>query len=97
MADKNGEMIRRIDLPYYCNHYHANNDNTLLVGDTAEDVVLIDIGGNGQPAIQTLCTHQTSWYSPTRHCHPTFGWQGGKILFESDRSGNQHLYLVELD
>jgi oligogalacturonide lyase len=98
LADKTGQMIRKIDLPYYCNHYHANNDNTLLVGDTAEDVVLINIGaGEPQPSIQTLCTHQTSWYTSIRHCHPTFSWNGERILYQSDYSGNQHLYLVDLD
>jgi oligogalacturonide lyase len=97
LADKNGELIRKINMPYYCNHYHANNDNTLLVGDTAEDVVLIDIGDSDQkPTIQTLCAHQTSWYTSTRHCHPTFSWNGDQILFESDRSGNQQLYLLDL-
>ncbi len=95
LADKNGALIRKIDMPYYCNHYHANNDNTLLVGDTADDVALIDISTD-QPTLKILCSHQTSWYTSTRHCHPTFGWNGRRILFESDRSGNQHIYLVDL-
>lgn len=97
LADKNGAMIRKIDMPYYCNHYHANSDHTYLIGDTAEDVVLININGDEQkPIIETICTHKTSWYTSTRHCHPTFSWKGDQILFQSDRSSNQHLYLVGL-
>ena len=45
LADRRGSVIRRIDMPYYCNHYHANPDNTWLVGDDVDDLVLIDISG----------------------------------------------------
>ena len=95
LADKNGAVIKKIDMPYYCNHYHANNENTLLVGDTVEDLVLIDISGE-TPTIQTLCTHKTSWYTATTHAHPTFSWNGNRILFESDRDGKQNFYLLDL-
>ena len=33
LMDRDGKLVRKIDLPYYCNHYHANPDNTVLVGD----------------------------------------------------------------
>ncbi len=95
LADKNGEVIRTIDMPFYCNHYHANNDNTLLVGDEVEDLVLITIGGE-QAALQTLCTHKTSWYTQQVHCHPTFSWDSRKILFTSDRDGKGNLYLFDM-
>ena len=26
LADRNGNVVKRIDMPYYCNHYHANPD-----------------------------------------------------------------------
>jgi oligogalacturonide lyase len=95
LINRNNEMVRRIDMPYYCNHYHATADLRFLVGDTAEDLVLIDIGQD-RPQIQTLCTHKTSWLTPQTHCHPTFGWNNRKILFESDREGRQNLYLLDL-
>ena len=95
LINRNNEMVRRIDMPYYCNHYHATADLRFLVGDTAEDLVLIDIGQD-RPRIQTLCTHKTSWLTPQTHCHPTFGWNNRKILFESDREGRQNLYLLDL-
>ncbi|TCL58319.1 oligogalacturonide lyase [Hydrogenispora ethanolica] len=96
LADKNGEVIRTIDMPFYCNHYHANNDNTLLVGDEVEDLVLIEIGGQ-EASLRTLCTHKTSWYTQRVHCHPTFSWDSQKILFTSDRDGKANLYLADLE
>lgn len=95
-ANKAGEVVKTIDLPYYCNHYHANNDNTLLIGDEFDDIVLIDISKD-TTSIESLCTHHTSWSTGGRHCHPTFGWNGSKILFLSDKDGNRNLYLMDLE
>lgn len=92
-ADKTGRVIRRIDMPFYCNHYHANNDNTLLVGDEVDDLVLIGIA-DGKASLHTLCNHGTSWYMQRTHCHPTFSWGADKILYTSDREGKCNLYLV---
>jgi len=95
LADKNGEMIKRIDMPYYCNHYHANPDNTVLVGDDVDDLVLIDISGE-TATLETLCNHKTSWHSQSTHCHPTWNWDGSRILYASDFGGKVNLYLIEL-
>lgn len=93
LADRNGEVVRRIELPYYCNHYHANPDHTLLVGDDVDDLVLIDISG---PAANPtmLCHHGTSWHTQSSHCHPTWSWDGSRILYASDAGGRINLYLV---
>jgi oligogalacturonide lyase len=96
LANKQGEVIQTIDMPYYCNHYHANPDNTLLVGDEVEDLVLIDIRSL-QPAIKKLCTHNTSWFTQSTHCHPTFSWSGHHVLFASDCLGKINLYLLEIE
>lgn len=95
LVDDEGNLIRQIDLPFYCNHYHSNLDNTLLVGDEVEDLVLIDISGE-KAMIKTLCSHHTSWNTQQTHCHPTFSWNNEKILFTSDREGSCNLYLIEL-
>lgn len=95
LADKDGSIVRTIDLPYYCNHYHSNKDNSLLVGDEVEDLVLIDIGGE-EATIETLCTHMTSWNTQQTHCHPTFSWNNEKILFTSDKEGTTNLYLIDV-
>ena len=88
-------MIKRIDMPYYCNHYHANPDNTVLVGDDVDDLVLIDISGE-EATLETLCNHKTSWHSQSTHCHPTWSWDGSRILYASDFGGKVNLYLIEL-
>jgi oligogalacturonide lyase len=94
LADRRGNLVRRIDMPYYCNHYHANPDSTILVGDDVDDLVLIDISGD-EAKLQILCTHKTSWHTQSSHCHPTWSWDGNRILYASDHGGRVNLYLVE--
>lgn len=95
LIDKDGNLVRRIDMPFYCNHYHANPDNTLLVGDDVDDLVLIDISGE-EASIETLANHKTSWHTQSSHCHPTWDWDGSRILYASDHGGRVQLYLMEL-
>jgi oligogalacturonide lyase len=94
LADRRGNLVRRVDMPYYCNHYHANPGNTVLVGDDVEDLVLIDISGN-KAKLDILCNHKTSWHTQASHCHPTWSWDGRHILYASDHGGRVNLYLVE--
>ncbi len=94
LADRNGNVVKRIDMPFYCNHYHANPDNTLLVGDDVDELVLIDISGP-RAVLSTLCVHGTSWHTQSSHCHPTWSWDGRKILYASDKGGKINLYLIE--
>jgi oligogalacturonide lyase len=94
LADRYGNLVRRIDMPYYCNHYHANPDNTILVGDDVDDLVLIDISGD-EARLKVLCHHKTSWHTQSTHCHPTWSWDGSRILYASDYGGRVNLYLVE--
>lgn len=95
LANRRGEVVRRIDMPYYTNHYHANPAATLLVGDDVDDLVLIDISGD-EARLETLVrNHGTSWHTQSSHCHPTWSWDGSRILYASDRGGRVNLYLVE--
>ncbi|HQE92172.1 MAG TPA: oligogalacturonate lyase family protein [Anaerolineae bacterium] len=94
LTDRYGTLIRRVDMPFYCNHYHANPDNTLLVGDDVDDLVLIDIAGD-EARLSVLCHHRTSWHTQSSHCHPTWSWDGSRILYASDLGGKVNLYLVE--
>lgn len=96
-ADKDCNLVRKMELPYYCNHYHANNDNTKLVADAVEDIVLIDIKDD-MPSIEVLCEHNTSWRWQTVHCHPCWSWSSDKILFASDgkEEGRPQLYMVNM-
>lgn len=94
LVDRNGSLIKKIDMPYYCNHYHANIDNTILVGDDVDNLVLINIAG-AEATIETLCNHKTSWHTQSSHCHPTWDWDGSRILYASDHGGKVNLYIVE--
>ncbi len=93
LADRKGQVVRRVDLPYYCNHYHANPDHTCLVGDDVDDLVLIDISAQQAEPV-ALCNHRTSWHTQSAHCHPTWSWDGSRILYASDFGGRINLYLV---
>ena len=93
LADRKGNVVKKIDMPFYCNHYHANPDNTLLVGDDVDDLVLIDISGQ-EAKLNVLCHHKTSWHTQSAHCHPTWSWDGSRILYASDYGGKVNLYLV---
>ncbi|MBR2884365.1 MAG: hypothetical protein IKB93_06175 [Clostridia bacterium] len=96
-ADRYGKIIKTIKLPYYCNHYHANKDNTLLVADAINDLVLIDIS-KIDASFEVLCEHNTSWLSHNVHCHPTWSWSNDKILFATDKEkqGYAQLYLINM-
>lgn len=95
LSDRNGNVVRQIDMPYYCNHYHANPDNSILVGDDVDDLVLIDISGEKAELQLLVRDHGTSWHTQSSHCHPTWSWDGSQILYASDRGGKVNLYLVK--
>jgi len=94
LVDRKGNLVKRIDMPYYCNHYHASPGNSILVGDDVDDLVLIDISGDAA-TIEVLCNHKTSWHTSSSHCHPTWDWDGSRILYASDHGGKVNLYLVQ--
>jgi oligogalacturonide lyase len=95
-ADKRGELLKTIEMPFYCNHYHANIDNTLLVGDEVDDLVLIHLDRENA-RLETLCTHKTSWHTQQVHCHPTFSWDNRHVLFTSDREGQGNIYMINVE
>jgi oligogalacturonide lyase len=92
-ADRFGQVVKCMDMPFYCNHYHANPDHSLLVGDDVDDLVLIDIT-QAEPKLEVLCNHKTSWHTQSSHCHPTWSWDGRRILYASDYGGKVNLYLL---
>lgn len=96
-AHKDGRMYRRIDMPYYCNHYFGNEDLSLFVGDAAEDIVLIKPEADGSAKIYPLAVHKTTWTYQRSHCHPTFSWDGKKVLFAADTDRwHDNIFLVDV-
>jgi len=94
-ADRTGHVYKKIEMPFYCNHYHANNDNTMFVGDGIEDIVLIRVI-DGKAELVSLAQHNTTWKYQRSHCHPTFNWQGTKILYAAD-TDDKHCNLFMVD
>ena len=96
-ADKDCNILKTVELPYYCNHYHANNDHSLIVADAVEDIVLMDISGD-EPTIESLSVHNTSWTWQQVHCHPTWSWDNEYILYASDKDkvGYPQLYAIKM-
>ena len=95
LIDRTGKLVRRIDMPFYCNHYHANPENTVLVGDDVDNLVRVDISGD-EARLDKLCSHGTSWHTQSSHCHPTWSWDGSRILYASDKGGRVQIYLIEI-
>lgn len=97
LCDRSGTLIKKIDMPFYCNHYHANPDNSILVGDDVDKLVLIHLNADSsEPArLEELVGHSTSWRTQSSHCHPTWSWDGSRILYASDEGGRVNLYLLE--
>lgn len=94
VADESGHVLRAYPLPHYFNHYHADNGHR-LVADGVDDLFLIDLSAD-PPSLSPLCHHGTSWHGQHTHCHPTFDWDGKRVLFASDCGGKKvQLFLIE--
>lgn len=98
-ADRTGRVYKTVEMPYYCNHYIATGDGKLFAGDNVEDIVLIRPGEEGsEPEIQVLASHNTTWKYQRSHCHPTFSWDGKKILYAADTDDTHcNLFLVDVE
>ncbi len=84
-------------MPFYCNHYYANADLSLFVGDAVKDIVLISVDENGGTKLTTLARHNTTWKYQRSHCHPNFSWDGKKILYSADTDDtHDNIFLVEV-
>lgn len=93
-ARRDGEVYRTIEMPFHCNHYHSNNDDSVFVGDGVEDLYLIRPKEEGA-TLEVLAEHNTTWKYHRSHCHPTFSWQGDSILYAADYDEEHgNLFLI---
>ena len=96
-AHKDGTVYRKIDMPFYCNHYFANGDMSMFVGDAVEDILLIKPDKDGKAKMKVLANHNTTWHYQRSHCHPTFSWNGKKLLYAADTDEwHDNLFLVDV-
>ena len=94
-ADARRRGGAKVDMPYYCNHYHANPDNTLLVGDDVDELVLIDISTGRHGRRRSAATGPRGRRSRAT-ATPRGAGTGRRILYASDRGGRVNLYLLNL-
>jgi len=62
-----GNLVRRVDMPYYCNHYHANRDTPCSSATMWTDLVLIDISGE-EAKLRVLSTTRLHGTPQSSHC-----------------------------
>lgn len=96
-AHKDGKVYRKINMPFYCNHYFANGDLSMFVGDAVDDILLIQPAEDGTAKMKVLAHHNTTWHYQRSHCHPTFSWDGRKLLYAADTDEwHDNLFLVDV-
>ena len=96
-AHKDGKVYRKINMPFYCNHYFANGDLSMFTGDTVDDILLIQPAEDGTAKMKILAHHNTTWHYQRSHCHPTFSWDGKKLLYAADTDEwHDNLFLVDV-
>mgnify|MGYP001658068207 FL=1 len=96
-AHKDGKVYRKINMPFYCNHYFANGDLSMFAGDTVDDILLIQPAEDGTAKMKILAHHNTTWHYQRSHCHPTFSWDGKKLLYAADTDEwHDNLFLVDV-
>ena len=96
-AHKDGKVYRKINMPFYCNHYFANGDLSMFAGDAVDDILLIQPAEDGTAKMKILAHHNTTWHYQRSHCHPTFSWDGKKLLYAADTDEwHDNLFLVDV-
>lgn len=96
-AHKDGKVYWKINMPFYCNHYFANGDLSIFAGDAVDDILLIQPAEDGTAKMKILAHHNTTWHYQRSHCHPTFSWDGKKLLYAADTDEwHDNLFLVDV-
>lgn len=96
-AHKDGKVYQKINMPFYCNHYFANRDLSMFAGDAVEDILLIQPTEDGSAKMKILAHHNTTWHYQRSHCHPTFSWDGKKLLYAADTDEwHDNLFLADV-
>lgn len=96
-AHKDGKVYRKINMPFYCNHYFANGDLSMFAGDAVDDILLIQPAEDETAKMKILAHHNTTWHYQRSHCHPTFSWDGKKLLYAADTDEwHDNLFLVDV-
>jgi len=93
-----GTNDRTYDFPFLTGHTFSL-DEKLIVGDgsaAGRFLRVWQLGENGYEAPRALCRHDCSFRRQRAHVHPRITPDGKSVLYTSDRTGHEQLYLVRL-
>lgn len=84
--------------PFHTGHIFSL-DERLIVGDGGRDgryIRVWQLGENGYEPPRALCLHNCSFRRQRAHVHPRLTPDGKSVLYTSDETGYEQLYLVRL-
>lgn len=84
--------------PFHTGHIFSF-DERLIVGDGDRDgryIRLWTLGENGYEAPRALCAHNCSFKRQRAHVHPRITPDGKHVLYTSDETAYEQLYLVRI-
>ena len=93
-----GTDDRSFPFPFNTGHIFSQ-DETLIVGDgTGEGrfLRLWQLTGEGYAQPRALCAHNCSFRRQRAHVHPRITPDGKAVLYTSDETGYEQVYLVKL-
>lgn len=93
-----GTSDRSYDFPYNMGHIFSM-DERLIVGDgdrRGKYLRLWKLGDSGYEEPRALCMHNCTFKMQQSHVHPRITPDGKSVLYTSDESGYNQLYLVEI-
>lgn len=93
-----GSNDRSYDFPYNMGHIFSMSES-LIVGDgdrRGKYLRLWELGEDGYKEPRALCLHRSSFKNQLTHVHPRITPDGKGVLYTSDESGYNQLYLVEI-
>ena len=93
-----GTNDKSFEFPFHTGHIFSN-DETLIVGDgdrIGRFIRLWKLEKDGYGAPRALCLHNCSFKMQTSHVHPRLTPDGKAVLYTSDESGYNQVYLVRI-
>lgn len=86
------------DFPFQTGHIFSF-DESLIIGDGNRDSAYLRVwtmGEDGYDQPRVLCAHGSTFKNQDAHPHPRLTPDGKKVLYTSDISGNNQIYLASL-
>lgn len=97
-VDFDGSNDRSFDFPYNMGHIFSL-DERLIVGDgdrRGKYLRLWELSGDGYLEPRALCLHRSSFKNQLTHVHPRITPDGKGVLYTSDESGYNQIYLARI-